>query len=67
MMWVESVVVTVRTCDTCYDKDVCGCGVACSHYSPLGDEAEDAVLQELVESERDAFREAWFEYVSDYE
>lgn len=56
-----------RTCDTCYDKDVCGGCVVCDCYSPLGEEAEDEFLYDLVEKERMSFYDEWREYTSDFD
>lgn len=51
------------SCRDCIWKFQCSHTYRCSNYSPMSEEGDNEYINEIVESERDDFREAWFEYV----
>lgn len=46
----------------CADADSC---IDCAFYTPAGDDAERAYIDEAIERQRIAFRSEWFTY-TDY-
>lgn len=50
----------VPVCDKCLWCEQCASDEACEHFYPLDDEA---YIDEMIESERLAFRKDWFAYV----
>ena len=50
----------------CYYYDVCPKDEACDDFTPITDEGEDAVIEEIIEQGREEYRAAWNEYISEY-
>lgn len=55
-----------KRCIDCYYYDVCPKYEACDDFTPITDEGEDAVIEEIIEQGREEYRAAWNEYISEY-
>lgn len=53
-------------CENCYFKYNCHHDEECDCYTPVGDEAENTYIDELVEAARAEYRSSWFEYIKDF-
>ena len=56
-----------RKCTNCCFGDKCHSNQVCDDYAPIIDEPTDEEIAEMIEAERDAFYDAWIEYISEYE
>lgn len=54
-------------CRTCYFGDKCSCLSLCSNYCPISEDAEDERIEQLTHDEYDDYRNAWLEYINEYE
>lgn len=57
---------TTKQCNNCYYHDVCDGSELCDDYYPIGEEAEEADIEELIEKRREEFQEEWNEYISEF-
>lgn len=55
-----------KRCRDCYYGNVCPSKKTCADFSPITEEGEEAVLDEIIETRRNEFREAWNEYINEY-
>lgn len=58
--------VSNKICKNCYYASMCPAAKVCEYFTPVTSEAEDAVIEELVEQEREEYHKAWIEYISEY-
>lgn len=56
-----------RRCSNCYYFDKCKGGTLCDDYYPIDEEAEDEMIDELIEDNRRAYRQEWQSYISECE
>ena len=54
-----------KSCKYCYYNDFCSEDEVCDNYAPIGDDAENASIDELIEQRREEFRRDFFEYIED--
>lgn len=52
-------------CDCLYGYE-CGRAEVCEQYTPVGKEASDAEVNDMIEDNRVAFRAEWFEYIESH-
>lgn len=45
---------------------MCDGSELCDDYYPIGEEAEEADIEELIEKRREEFQEEWNEYISEF-
>lgn len=57
----------MKKCSNCYYFDLCGSGSVCDYYYPIGEDAENEAIDELIEKKRYEFYDEWNEYISDDE
>lgn len=60
------------SCDSCYYSDECDKSDIlgnriyidiCADYAPLGEEAEETLVDMFIEEQRRQFKNEWFEYI----
>lgn len=56
-----------KSCKYCYYNDFCSDDEVCDNYAPVGDAAEDVLVDELIEQRREEFRKDFFRYIEDRE
>lgn len=56
-----------KSCKYCYYNDFCSDDEVCDNYAPIGDAAEDVLIDELIEQRREEFRKDFFRYIEDRE
>lgn len=54
-----------KRCKDCYYWDICPSAEVCEDFAPITDEAESAVIDEIIERGREEFRAAWNTYISE--
>lgn len=54
-----------KNCKYCYYNDFCLEDEVCDNYAPIGDDAGSIDIDELIEYNRNEFREDFFEYIID--
>ena len=54
-----------KRCKDCYYCDVCLNDEACDDFTPITEDFEDAVIDEIIEQGREEYRAAWSEYISE--
>lgn len=52
-----------KSCKDCYYGEVCYAREVCDDYFPVGEEAEDVVIEETIETGRSDFYSEWFRYI----
>lgn len=55
-----------RQCENCVFGELCYEPIECENYFPVGDEAEDEFINYIIDEEMIEYREAWFDYISEY-
>lgn len=55
-----------KNCKDCYYGNICPRTEACEDFIPIIDEAEDAVIDEIIEQGREEYRTEWHQYISQY-
>lgn len=53
-----------KRCKDCYYGDVCPSAEVCEDFAPITEEAEGAVIDEIIERGREEFRADWNTYIS---
>lgn len=56
-----------KSCKYCYYNDFCSDDEVCDNYAPVGDAAEDALIDGLIEQRREEFHKDFFRYIEDRE
>lgn len=53
--------------NVCIIKDICENTYynTCDDFHPVTEEAENAMIDEMIEQERIEYRSAWFEYINE--
>ena len=65
MLVKEEIQLSNKSCKYCYYNDFCQEDEICENYAPIGDDAEDETIDELIERRREEFRKDYFEYIED--
>lgn len=52
-----------KKCADCYYSDICPHDNTCEYYTPVGENAIDTYIDEVIERRRMSFRTEWFEYI----
>lgn len=59
----EGILLGDKNCRYCYYNDFCSEDEVCDNYAPIGDDAEDTAIYELIEQGREEFRREFFKYI----
>lgn len=54
-----------KHCDNCYYNDQCDYGEMCEDYTPIGEQAINEEVDDMIENNHVTFRTEWFEYIED--
>lgn len=54
-------------CNDCFYFDVCSKSDMCDDFSPITTSDEDEYIEAVIEEGRSEYREAWNEYIKDYQ
>lgn len=53
-------------CNNCLWSDDCENKRPCIHYYPIGTDAEDEYIEEMLIEEREVYGKDWDEYIKEY-
>ena len=56
-----------RRCNSCLFGDKCDGNGCCDNYYPIGEEAEDIMVERLIEDNRKGFHIGWKAYINSQE
>lgn len=64
-MQVKEVRLLSNNCKNCFYSIKCNEDLGCDYYFPMIADAEQAMIDELVEEGRYSFRDEWFKYIEE--
>lgn len=57
---------TDKRCTQCMFSDICNCNGVCEFFYPVTEDAEDEVLDEIIEAYCKRFQDEWTEYLTNF-
>lgn len=55
-----------KKCKDCYYGNVCPRVAVCSEFTPITNEAEDMIIDEIIEKNRKIYHTEWNTYINEW-